>query len=100
VSRPLAREAARRVDCWQQVQELEGIKEFGHHEPIDSIMTTFPVDAAEVDENDSQTRHARHTTNLSVDFIESSISPEECRYVAEIDRFVPLKEAGNLGDTM
>jgi hypothetical protein len=63
-------------------------------------MTTSPVDATEVDETDSQIRHARHTTNLSVDFIESSISPDECRYVAEIDRFVPLKEAGNLGDTM
>jgi hypothetical protein len=37
----------------------------------------------------------RTTTNLSVDFIESSISlAEDSRYVAEIDGFVPVDEVG------
>tara|TARA_R110002003_G_scaffold702_12_gene21176 strand:+ start:7531 stop:7716 length:186 start_codon:yes stop_codon:yes gene_type:complete len=37
----------------------------------------------------------RTTTNLSVDFIESSISlAGDSRYVAEIDGFVPVDEVG------
>lgn len=47
-------------------------------------------------EDDFQPRPpGRTTTNLSVDFIESSISlAEDSRYVAEIDRFVSAEEAG------
>ncbi|KAH7080231.1 hypothetical protein BKA63DRAFT_600602 [Paraphoma chrysanthemicola] len=46
-------------------------------------------------EDDFQPRPPRRTTtNLSVDFIESSISlAEDSRYVAEIDRFVSAEEA-------
>jgi hypothetical protein len=45
-------------------------------------------------EDDFQPRPPRRTTtNLSVDFIESSISlAEDSRYVAEIDGFVPVDE--------
>jgi hypothetical protein len=49
-----------------------------------------------VERNDDFQAHPpkRTTTNLSVDFIESSISlAEDSCYVAEINRFVPLEDA-------
>ena len=68
--------------------------------------TTTPVMATTVlverDGLDFQARPPRRTTtNLSVDFIESSISlAEDSRYIAEIDRFVPVEEAESHEDKM
>jgi hypothetical protein len=57
---------------------------------------------AEHNEHDFQARlPKRTTTNLSVDFIESSISlAEDSRYVAEIDRWVPVEEAQSYEDDL
>jgi hypothetical protein len=56
----------------------------------------------ERNEDDFQARPPRRTTtNLSADFIESSISlAEDSYYVAEINRFVPLEDAETHEDVM
>jgi hypothetical protein len=56
----------------------------------------------ERNEHEFQPRPPRRTTtNLSVDFIESSISlAEDSCYVAEINRFVPLEDAETHEDDM
>jgi hypothetical protein len=56
----------------------------------------------ERDDHEFQPRPPRRTTtNLSVDFIESSVSlAEDSYYVAEINRFVPLEDAEAHEDEM